>query len=128
VWIWATSATSELGPTGRSFIAKASDEGALSISAMSVWEVSLLEQTGRLGLQTPIEAWLHTATVEAQIRVVSVDASIALNANRLPGDFHRDPADRLIVSTARTIGALLVTRDQKILDYGKSGYVDVMAA
>lgn len=127
VWLWTTSATTELSKENRAFIARASDDGALCISAMSVWEVALLNQSGRLDLHKPLDAWINSATAVAGIRVMPVDASVALQANLLPGSFHKDPADRLIVATARQAGARLLTRDRKILDYGREGHVEVMA-
>ncbi|EQD53265.1 PilT domain-containing protein, partial [mine drainage metagenome] len=63
------------------------------------------------------------------LRLIALDnPAVAVESNELPGDFHADPADRLLVATARTGGYTLVTRDLKILNYGKTGHVNVLAA
>ena len=60
------------------------------------------------------------------IRLAALTPEIAIDASHLPGVFHSDPADRMIVATARRIGAAIVTRDRKILDYAEAGFVEAM--
>jgi predicted nucleic acid-binding protein len=62
------------------------------------------------------------------VRLAPLSPAIAVESTRLPGDFHRDPADRFIVATARELGATLVTRDERILRYGAEGFVQVLDA
>lgn len=77
----------------------------------------MLVNGGRLTLTMDVEQWLDTARQIEQIRFVPVDNDIAVKSTRLPGEFHKDPADRMIVATARKLGAPLITADEKIRDY-----------
>ena len=71
----------------------------------------------RLHLSMDVSAWLATAATIEGIRFVAVDMEIALKSTELPGEFHKDPADRIIVATARRFGLALVTADEKIRAY-----------
>jgi PIN domain nuclease of toxin-antitoxin system len=77
----------------------------------------MLFERNRIELSTTFDAWLAELENNAYVQFISIDNRIAVEANRLPGDFHRDPADRLIVATARHLDIPLVTADTKILDY-----------
>jgi PIN domain nuclease of toxin-antitoxin system len=89
----------------------------------------MLSAKGRLNLDMPTHSWIEQSLSHPAMRLVALDdPAIAVESNELPGDFHADPADRLLVATARIGGYTLVTRDQKILDYGKAGHVNVLAA
>jgi len=91
--------------------------GLVSVSAISAWEIALLVAKGRLALGTDLSAWLTKVMAHPSIRFVSVSPEIAIGAVNLPGSFHADPADRIIVATARLLGLTLVTADPKILAY-----------
>ncbi len=91
--------------------------GEILISSISAWEIAMLIHKGRLVLTMPVETWLgHVARIEG-LRFVPVDTSICLLSTSLPGDFHKDPADRMIVATARKYGAPLLTSDERIIRY-----------
>jgi len=77
----------------------------------------MLFERNRIELSTTFDAWLAELENNAFVEFIPVDNRIAVEANRLPGDFHRDPADRLIVATARVLDVPLITADTKILDY-----------
>ena len=104
-------------------IGRAAAEAALVVSAVTFWEIGNLVRRRRIELYSPTDLWLAKATSNRQITVISLDADIALAATELPGDFHRDPADRFLVATARALGVPIVTRDRAILDYAASGHV-----
>ena len=87
------------------------------ISSISSWEVSLLVKKKRLDLTMAPADWVARSEALPFFRFVPVDNRIFLLSNDLPGDFHDDPADRIITATALTLNLPLVTRDQKILDY-----------
>lgn len=91
--------------------------GAVGISSISIWEVCMLEQRGRLELRIPARVWIEKCERLALFHFVPVDDIIARLAVELPGTLHADPADRIIIATALSLGATLVTRDRKILDY-----------
>ena len=77
----------------------------------------MLVERGRLVLTMDVDAWLATVAEIDVVRILPVDASIAVKSVNLPGDFHKDPADRMIVTAARMLAAPLVTRDEKIRAY-----------
>ena len=87
------------------------------LSAISPWEVVKKESIGKLVLTTPIRSWLAKATDETFISILPLSTDISWDANHLPGDFHRDPADQIIVATARVHNLTLITRDSRILAY-----------
>jgi PIN domain nuclease of toxin-antitoxin system len=87
------------------------------ISSISVWEVLMLERKGRLELRIPASLWVEKCERLALFHFVPVDNTIARLAVGLPEPFHPDPPDRIIVATALSLGATLVTKDRKILSY-----------
>ncbi|PZN84129.1 MAG: VapC toxin family PIN domain ribonuclease [Candidatus Methylumidiphilus alinenensis] len=86
--------------------------GQLMISAISVWEALYLARAGRLDLGFPREVWLHKATFDAKVEVVSISKGIAARAAQLPLH-HRDPADRFIIATALELDTRLISLDEK---------------
>lgn len=93
------------------------DDGEILISAISAWEIALLVEKGRLTLSMATDDWLDTVEEIEGVRFVAVDAATAVESTRLPGEFHKDPADRMIVALARHFNAELVTADEKITAY-----------
>ena len=91
--------------------------GTAIVSAISQWEVSMLAMKGRLNLMPDEETWF-SANLEPPVSLAPLTAEIALTSCRLP-DFHGDPADRIIVSTAITLGIPLITADEKIIRWNK---------
>ncbi len=87
------------------------------VSAISAWEIAMLINKGRLIFTTNVEAWFHDVEQIEGVHLVPVDAAIGIKATILPGTFHKDPADRIIVATARTLACPLVTADKKISVY-----------
>ena len=81
---------------------------------ISLWEVALLVQRGRLQLQVDLFDWLAVAASPATVQILSINPSVVMEMNRLPASFHQDPADRLIVATARVTGLPVATRDERI--------------
>ena len=129
VWIWAVEgAVAELATPVIARIEKASDAGAIRVAAISVWEVAMLEARGRLRLALEIDEWVRRALAAPGIQLVPLSPEIAVDSARLPGDPAGDPADRLLIATARRIGALLVTRDERIRAYGDAGHLSVIDA
>ena len=93
------------------------------MSAFSCWEVAKLVQGKRFQVEPNVLAWIDAASAGARIAVVPLTAEIAVEANQLPGDFHRDPADQIIVATARRLAIPLLTADAKILAYPHVGTI-----
>jgi PIN domain nuclease of toxin-antitoxin system len=92
-------------------------DGELVVSAISTWEIALLVSRGKIGLSMDVGDWVEKVGRVDGIRFVPVDSGIAIKSVNLPGEFHNDPADRVIVATARAVSAPLVTKDQRIRDY-----------
>ena len=87
------------------------------ISSISAWEIAMLVGKGRLAISMDLESWLAEVSRIEGVRFMPVNNDIAVKSTRLPDIFHKDPADRMIVATARSIAAPLVTADEKILAY-----------
>ena len=87
------------------------------MSAISCWEVAKLVECGRLILPCSVFDWLQQALAYPGVRLIELSPRICVESTQLPGIFHRDPADQIIVATARVLDAPLVTMDGKILSY-----------
>ncbi len=117
VWIWWISNPEYLSDKAREAIDLAVADDMLYLSSMSAWETAMLVKRGRLHLTLDISAWVAGSEALAFLHFVPVSNGIAIKSVYLPGIFHDDPADRIIVATALTIGASLVTKDEKIQNY-----------
>lgn len=119
-WIWIVNDDPELKESKTlSNVLDASAHGRVGVSVISVWEISLLARKGRLSFVDGVRHWTDTALEEENILLLPLSQDIALRSNELPGDFHGDPADRILVATAAAMNSILVTRDRQILDYAK---------
>ena len=94
-----------------------------AISPMTAWELSLLAARGRLSLTSPVAKWWERACAELHLEVCALSPASLMQSHQLPGEPHRDPADRILIATAREFGLNLLTRDRKILDYAAAGHV-----
>jgi PIN domain nuclease of toxin-antitoxin system len=121
-------ANPELTDSGRQVINRAAASGQLRIAAISVWEAALLASRGRVVVDRPLAQWIMEAVSAPGLLIEPLLPQIAVEAWSLPETFHRDPADRLIVATARVENATLMTRDQRILDYAARGHLTAIAA
>ncbi len=97
--------------------------GGLFVSAISCWEIGMLAARGRLILGLPCLDWVEQALVTPGVSLLEISPRIAVEASYLPGGFHNDPADRILVASARVQNLTLATRDDKILEYSRSGNV-----
>ncbi len=113
-WIWWISNPEKLGTAAASAIEQAMQENGILISSISTWEIALLVSKGRLALSINVRDWVRKTESLPFIRFMPVDNTIALRSVDLPGAFHADPADRIIVATALSTGLPLVTKDEKI--------------
>lgn len=125
-WIWFINAEPRLGARAIGAIERAIAADGAVISAITPWEVSMLVARNRLSLDRPVEAWLPRHVAGFVLHPLSVP--IAVDSSRLPGSCHGDPADRIIIATARHLGAPVLTADAKILTYAASGHVAALDA
>ncbi|MEX2516777.1 MAG: type II toxin-antitoxin system VapC family toxin [Gammaproteobacteria bacterium] len=117
-WIWWLSDPEQLSDPARQHLEQALSAAApVYVSTISSWEVAMLVRKKRLELTIDVEDWIAHAEAIEVIEFVPVSNHLALRSIQLPGQFHADPADRLIVATARYLGLPLVTRDSKMHDY-----------
>lgn len=96
---------------------RAREEGAVYVSSISAWELPLLTAKGRLLLTMGVEDWIDGAEALPYLNFVPVDNRIAVRSITLPGALHNDPADRIVIASALTLGVSIVTRDEKIRRY-----------
>ena len=124
-WIWWLHGDPRLGRPALRKLDQFPQNLRPAISDISLWEVTTLVSLGRLELQSTLDAWLAIAAHPSTVRVLPITTRIAAEVARLPDSFHRDPADRLIVSTSRVHGLPVLTRDAAI---AKSGLVRLWSA
>lgn len=97
--------------------------GLIAVSAMSAWEIGMLVSKGRLPyLRSPLE-WFEQFASRGSVSVEPVSPEVLIDSSFLPGHVHNDPADRIIIATARARDLAVVTRDRAILNYGAAGFV-----
>ncbi|MDD5057569.1 MAG: type II toxin-antitoxin system VapC family toxin [Sideroxydans sp.] len=116
IW-WVTGNSAQLSAKASAAIQAELDGGDIVVSSISAWEIAMLVNSGRLALAMDVSEWLAVAEEIEAVRFVPVDNEIGVQSTTLPGEFHKDPADRIIVATARKLAAPLVTADEKIRAY-----------
>lgn len=126
VWIWLEIGHPSLSKKHIEQIDRFAKEGVVLLPAISVWEVAMLEAKGRITLTKPCKQWVTEALNVPGITLAPLTPEIALESCKLPGEFHNDPADQMIVATARIYGARLITYDRHILAYAEKGYVRIL--
>ena len=94
-WIWWVTEDRRLSKRAKSAIDKAQKDGPLLLSAISIWEIAKKVSLKRLKLGKPVPEWIAEALAYPGIRLIGLTPDIAIEANQLPGTFHRDPADHL---------------------------------
>ena len=117
VWVWWLSDPGKLPVRARKTLADAASEAAIYVSSISAWEIGLLVAKDRLTFKMDFQDWIARSEALPFLHFVPVDNIVAIRSVRLPQPFHRDPADRIIVATAMTMGARIVSSDRKILKY-----------
>ena len=116
-WIWFASKPQALSKRARKAVDAAVKEKNVLVSSISLWEVALLVKNKRLKLSMDVLDWIAKSENLPFIQFIPVSNSIAVKSVNLPPPLHPDPADRIIIATALSIGAPLVTKDKKIAAY-----------
>ena len=116
VWVWWTIDPVRLSETQRQAIAS-NEEDRVGVSAISCWEVAKLCEYGRLELPVGLSEWFQAALGYPGISLLDLTPEVAIESTSLPGSFHRDPSDQIIVATARVHQCPLVTSDDRIARY-----------
>ena len=115
VWIWTQEDPDELGANARQMLLDGANE--LLVSSVSTLEIARMVSIGRLILTKELRQWVRDGLSSIQARSVAVDHEIAAQSYQLPEPFHRDPADRMLVASARLHDCTLVSADRLILEY-----------
>jgi PIN domain nuclease of toxin-antitoxin system len=126
VLVWMLEGSSRISHAVRAQLKEAAHEDQLLVSAITPWEIALLNVKGRLKLTREVSDWLDAALALPGIHLEPLSPAIAAASTRLPGEIHGDPADLILVATARHVDAVLVTADQQLLDYAAQGFVKCM--
>ena len=117
-WVWWVTSDRRLSAPARRAIEQARTTDDLWLSLISIWEVAKKVEKGQLVLDRPVEDWLDQATSRPGLQLADLTRPILVESCRLPPPFHGDPADQIIVATARTRDATIVTKDAQIRGYG----------
>lgn len=128
VWIWYVIGSNEVNKSLRKEIGDAIKNNTIYIAAISLWEISMLESRRRIILEMPCLEWIKQAIDFTHAQVLQLIPEIAVESCNLPDSFHDDPADRLIVATARVEALPIVTRDARILQYSRKKYISAIKA
>ncbi len=116
-WIWFISNPDLLSKRAKKAVNAALEDKSIIISSISAWELALLVTKKRIKLTLDVTDWIAKSESLPFIQFVPLTNSISVKSVNLPLPLHPDPADRIIIATALSVGAPLVTKDKKLLDY-----------
>ena len=117
VWLWWLHDPNRLPSSTQSEIAAEESHNGILVSAISVWEIAVKSSLGKLNLPLPMDEWFEMAQAYPGNTVEALNPIDAIASTQLPGEFHNDPADRILVAIARRYDIALATVDRKILSY-----------
>ncbi|MEH3048534.1 type II toxin-antitoxin system VapC family toxin [Sphingomonas adhaesiva] len=126
--VWLIQGDTRLGAEARRIVAQSQAAGAILIPSIVPWEVSMLVDKGRLALGLPVREWFDRVLASRGFGMAPLECGMAIDAGMLPGDIHGDPADRMVIATARHLRLPLLTADRRILEYADDGHVAVIDA
>lgn len=115
IWVWWVQNDPRLTQQHKNWLQQYESQG-LGVSIISCWEVAKLVENSRLTLPVTVEEWITAALAYPGVQLINLTIPIIIESTQLTG-FHRDPADQIIVATARINGCPLLTADAKILAY-----------
>ena len=116
-WVWFVSNPELLSKKATAAVEDAVSEKRVFISSISAWEVALLVARGRLELTMEVGEWVARCESLPFFQFVPVNNAIAVKSVGLQGPFHADPADRIIIATAHSLGAPIITKDKRLRNY-----------
>lgn len=119
IWVWWVHDDPQLLKTHRDYI-QTQESNGLGINVITCWEVAKLVEVGRLTLPVPVLLWLQQALAYPGIHLIELTPEIVVESTQLPDNFHRDPADQIIVATSHIYTCPLVTLDKRIRAYTRS--------
>ena len=116
-WLWWLHSPDQLSDRARTALTIGENQNELLVSSISVWEIAVKYGIGKLPLPMPVDEWFALANTRLGITIEPLNPLDAIASTQLPGDFHKDPADRIIIAIARRYDIDLITCDHKILNY-----------
>ncbi len=116
-WLWLLHDPEQLSTPAQSIITEAENSNSILISSISVWEIATKQSLNKLQLPLAIHEWFELAQQQPGTLIEPLSPLDAIHSANLPGDFHKDPADRILVAIARRYDIPLITCDTKILNY-----------
>ncbi len=114
-WLWYVNGNDKQLSSAAKRALRQADR--LGVCVISAWEVGMLVAKGKIGLTLDLDTWIRAALSAPKIELTALTLKAALDSTRLPGEVHRDPADRMLIATARSEGCAICTSDEKILGY-----------
>jgi len=127
ILVWLLSDPNRISDRVHAAIQQAADADLLFVSTITPWEIAMLTAKGRLRLNRDVAEWLDAALSLPGIHLEPLSPAISVAATRLPWEAHPDPADRILLATARHLDATLVTADERLLGYAAQGYAKCLA-
>lgn len=124
VLLWYITQAKKLKPQFLTIVNQSS-EGNILISPMSIWEISMLVERKKIELEIDVAEWSERVFSHPAVSLAAFTPEIAIFSNRLPNGMHGDPVDRILVATAHNYHSVLVTCDEKLLEYGKGQLISV---
>lgn len=128
VLVWLMFGDVKLGQQVTASIREGARDNRLLLSAITPWEIALLVSKKRINLYRDLMEWIREALATPGLRLIPLEPEIAVASSCLPFEMHPDPADRILVATARHLGATLVTADQSLLALAKKGHFRALDA
>ena len=116
IWVWWVQALPRLTPTMLNALDNRVSDG-IGVSAISCWEVAMLNAKKRIQLPHGIDEWIEIALDYPGVREIELSRDCLVHSCNLPGNPHQDPIDRMLIASARILEVPLVTADARILDY-----------
>lgn len=126
VLLWYTEGM-KLTQNQINLIEKAREKGCLYISAISIWEITMLASKNKIAFAISLNEWIDKILSTPGLNLIDLSIPILVQSCELLHYPHKDPADRLIISSSRHINSYLMTFDQKIIDYAAEGYLKIVA-
>jgi PIN domain nuclease of toxin-antitoxin system len=117
VWIWANSDVARLSAKIKKLLSQPDDNVEFFLSVFSIWEFYKLVEKGRITVTKRPDLWVKKALSENPVMLIPLNSKICYESTVLPQPFHQDPADQLIVASAKIMNATIITKDDKIIGY-----------
>ena len=125
--VWLLTDSERISGQTYAKIERAADQDELFVSAISPWEIAMLVSKGRLRLNRDVADWIGAALALPGIQLEPLSPAIAVASTRLPWQVHPDPADRILLATARHLDATFISADRQMIEYGEQGFVRCIA-